>query len=80
MILAAVASSSFSACAALAAAFRPAFLLRLIAHCHWRAVAASVAPLQSLRMLVTSSVSRMLNVGFKPSASPSSRNMRTPSA
>ena len=49
-------------------------------HCHWRAVAASVVAPQSFSRLSTSSLSRMLNCGFSPSAAPSSRSSRTPSA
>jgi hypothetical protein len=56
------------------------FFHRLMVHCHWRAVAASVVPPASFRMLVTSSLSRMLNCGFRPSTEPSSRIMRTPKA
>ncbi len=56
------------------------FFHRLMAHCHWRAVAASVVPPASFRMLVTSSLSRIENCGFRPSASPSWRSMRTPKA
>ncbi len=57
------------------------FFHRLMVHCHWRAVAASVVPpAASFRMLVTSSWSRMLNWGLRPSTLPSSRTMRTPSA
>ena len=61
-------------------AFRPWFFHRLMVHCHWRATAASVVPPQSLSSASTSSLSRMLNCAFSPSAAPSSRNMRTPSA
>ena len=56
------------------------FFHRLIAHCHWRAVAASVVPPASFRMPVTSSLSRIENWGFSPSTAPSWRSMRTPSA
>ena len=59
---------------------QPAFFQLLMVHCHWRAVATSVVPpAQSLRMPVTSSESRMLKLGFRPSTCPSSRTMRTPS-
>jgi hypothetical protein len=51
-----------------------------MAHCHWRAVAASVVPPASFRMPVTSSLSRIENCGFRPSTAPSWRSMRTPSA
>ena len=57
------------------------FFHLLMTHCHWRAVAMSVVPPEaSFRMPVTSSASRMLNWGFKPSTLPSSRTMRTPRA
>ena len=57
------------------------FFHLLITHCHWRAVAMSVVPPEaSFRMPVTSSASRMLNWGLRPSTWPSSRTMRTPSA
>ncbi|MCE3273606.1 MAG: hypothetical protein K0S57_4003 [Ramlibacter sp.] len=73
-------SLSSLACAMACAAFSPAFFQALMAHCHWRAVAASVEPPASLRMLVTSSESRMENWGFRPRALPSCRIIRTPSA
>jgi hypothetical protein len=48
------------------AAFRARlFFQRLMAHCHWRAVAASVLPPQSFRMPVTSSLSRMRELRFE---------------
>ena len=71
---------SSGAWAAACAALSPMFFHRLMVHCHWRAVAASVVPPQSLRMLVTSSASMMLNCGLRPRTAPSSRMMRTPSA
>ena len=54
--------------------------LGLMAHCHCRAVAASVLPPQSFRMLVMSSVSRIEKLALSPSSWPSWRSMRTPSA
>ena len=80
MMRAVMRSLSSFACASACAAFRPLFFHRLMAHCHWRAVAASVVPPQSFRMLVTSSLSRMLNWGLRPSTAPSWRIMRTPRA
>ncbi len=56
------------------------FFHLLMVHCQMRAVAASVVPPASFRILVTSSLSRMLKAGFRPSTAPSSRIMRTPSA
>ena len=80
MMRAVMRSLSLLACASAIAAFRPWFFHKLIAHCHWRAVAASVVPPASFKIEVTSSVSKMLKFFFKPSASPLCRNMRTPSA
>ena len=80
MITAMLRSWSSLAWASACSAFIPMFFHRLMVHCHWRAVAASVVPPDaSFRMPVTSSVSRMLNWGLRPSALPSSRTMRTPS-
>ena len=56
------------------------FFHLLMVHCQMRAVAASVVPPASFRIFVTSSLSRMLKAGFRPSTAPSSRIMRTPSA
>ncbi|MNG10157.1 hypothetical protein D3C84_936120 [compost metagenome] len=56
------------------------FFHLLMVHCQMRAVAASVVPPASFRILVTSSLSRMLNWGLRPSTAPSSRIMRTPRA
>ena len=50
-----------------------------MAHCQRRARALSVVPPASLRTPSTSSLSRMLKFGFRPSRSPSLRSMRTPS-
>ncbi|EWS52586.1 hypothetical protein X551_04628 [Methylibium sp. T29] len=50
-----------------------------MAHCQRRAVLASVVPPASRRMPSTSSLSRIENCGFRPSAAPSSRSSRTPS-
>ena len=61
-------------------AFRPALFQVLIVHCQLRAVAASVLPPASLRMLVTSALSKMLNWGLSPNTAPLARSMRTPSA
>ena len=80
MMRAVMRSLSLLAWASAMAAFRPWFFHRLMAHCHWRAVAASVVPPASFKMEVTSSVSKMLKFFFKPSASPFCRNMRTPKA
>ena len=73
-------SWSSLACASACEPVRPMFFHRLMVHCHWRAVAASVVPpAASFRMLVTSSLSRMLNWGLRPRSLPSSRINRTPS-
>ena len=80
MMRAVTLSLSSLAWASACAAFRPMFFHRLMAHCHWRAVAASVVPPASFRMLVTSSLSRIENWGLRPSAAPSCRIMRTPRA
>ena len=58
---------------------RPRFFQPPIAHCQRRASALSVLPPASFRTPSTSSLSRMLNFGFRPTRSPSSRSMRTPS-
>src|SRR6218665_790911 len=74
-------SPSSAARASACPAFRPMFFHWLIVHFHCRAVARSVVPpAASFRMPVTSSASRMLNCGLRPSRAPSARNMRTPSA
>ena len=73
-------SLSSAAMASAWAAFRPMFFHLLMVHCQMRAVARSLVPPASLRILVTSSASRMLNCDFRPSTAPSSRIMRTPSA
>ena len=80
MMRAVILCASSWACASACAAFSPMFFQRLMVHCQARAVAASVLPPASFRMLATSSVSRIENVGFRPSASPSWRSMRTPKA
>ena len=56
------------------------FFHRLIVHCHWRAVAESVVPPASFKMLVTSALSMMVNCGLRPTAAPFWRSMRTPKA
>ena len=48
--------------------FRPWFFQRLMAHCQRRASALSVVPPASFRTPSTSSLSRMLKLGFRPSA------------
>ena len=80
MMVAVTRSLSSLACASACAEFRPALFQALMVHCQPRAVAASVVPPQSLSRLVMSSVSRMENCFFRPSAAPSSRSRRTPSA
>ena len=56
------------------------FFHKLMVHCHFRAVAASVVPPASFKMRVTSSVSKIENCGFSPTAWPSARNRCTPRA
>ena len=80
MMRAVMRSWSLLAWASAMAAFRPWFFHRLIAHCHFRAVARSELPPASFNIEVTSSVSRILKFFFKPNASPFCRNMRTPKA
>ena len=66
MITAELRSSSLLAAASACAAFKPWFFQALMAHCHWRAVALSVAPPQSFMILVTSSVSKIENCSLSP--------------
>src|SRR3990167_5607696 len=80
MMVAVTRSFSSFACASAWPEFRPALFRALMPHCQPRAVLASVVPPQSFNMLVMSSVSRMLKFFFSPSAAPSSRSRRTPSA
>ena len=68
-----------STSASAAADARPRFFQAPIAHCQRRASALSVVPPASFSTPRTSSLSRMLKLGGRPSASPCSRRMRTPS-